>query len=272
MESQFFALIQTTLETIDPELLIAALTQHTRMPRADAVRVGRKAHGILGTRFSLQEATALRDHLARAGVATATLAADQMLALGRQRTVGWLDISDESLGVPIDTFETSPSPVPWTAVFVVHAKPLALLSESSQIVEVPSSIPAVSAAGMSPPATSLEFQRESFGQIQPCLALLALGADGGLIHIRVTTRRFFRQRMPWLAPNLTPVQQFSQMVGAIIARSPQAIISPAARKLAIQPPTDAGQRATVTRAEQDERMFQQEMNWLLQLLVLRNRG
>ena len=260
MEPNQFAVVQSRFETIDPELLAETITANTRWPRADVQRLARKTHGILGTTFSEVEARGICRALEQAGFLARVVPAAKLMKLPRARSIAWLDVSDAALGVPLDAFQESATPVAWNAVFVIHAATIATLNETGEIVDV-------EPAGERGPVQ--EFQRDAFGLTQPTLGLVGMSAGSGMIHGRLSLQRFFRGRMPWLQGELSQEEQFRVVLGQLIAHSPQAVVSPAARRMVVTPLKQIRERTATSRILQDERAFQGEMNWLLQLLSFR---
>ena len=161
MEQEPFALVQTRMELIDPDLLAGALAKHTSWPKADVNRLARRTRGILGTRFSRSEAQAVLAELKLAGVQTELVPAAQLVTLGPYQTVGWLEVSDAGLGVPLGIREEI-TLVPWPTVFVIHAGVIAALHDEQRIVEVQRD---------SKGSPEHEVRREIFGIAQPTVAL-----------------------------------------------------------------------------------------------------
>lgn len=259
--SELYALVQTRFQNIDPLQFTGILTRTLRWPKVDIQQAGRRSQGILGVRFTREEAEAIQRELAQHHFETAVLPAARLMQLAGQRCVAWLDVRPDGLGVPDDLITDDTTFVPWSSLVVLHAALVAVPQEESAIVE---------GVDLNRQAPSYEFHRESFGVIQPQLALLGLSAAGQMVHVRLSLAKFFAARMPWLADADGPQEQFRRLLDRLSDSSSQAIQSPSVRELIDRPMYGVGERTPRSRVDRDLQAFQHQMNWLLQLLALRS--
>lgn len=260
MEKPQFAVVQTKFETIEPEALSAVLQAHVRWPRADIQRLARKSRGILGTTFTDAEARGVCQALTQAGHPVRALETAKLLQLPRPRSVGWLDVAESALGAPLGDKHEAAAIIPWSSVFVIHATTMATEPEQVNPFD----------GGLVERNGARQAVQESIAELQPTLGLVGVAQTGVMIYVRLSLRRFYRQQMPWIPVGATREQQFRTVLGELIARSPGATVSPEARKMVVLPLQDVGRRTPTSQVLQDERTFQAEMNWLLQMLAFQH--
>lgn len=271
MNQPRYALVQSRFETIEMAVLVDALAANTKLARPDLMQLARKARGILGDRFSHAEALAVQAALAAERVQTHIVPAEQIVPLGRPLSVSWLEVNEAHLGVPLGLGEQIDAVASWPGVMIVHAAVVAVGQETSQIVGSGSSAYGFGSANPED-APGVELRRQRYGEMRQVLGLLCVSDVGQPLHLRLTMPRLHTQRMPWLPAEVSRDEQFRFLLQQLVRLATGAVITPSARKLSVQPPKGLGVRTAESQTNLDESHFSADMNWLYQLVVLRERG
>lgn len=265
-----YALVQSRFETIEMAVLVDALAANTKLTRPDLMQLARKARGILGDRFSQSEALAVQAALAKERVQTHIVPAEEIVPLGRPLSVSWLEVNEARLGVPLGLGEQVEAVASWPGVMIVHAAIFATAQESSQVIGTGSSAYGFGSANPED-APGVELRRQRYGEMRQVLGLLCVSDAGQPLHLRLTMPRLHIQRMPWLPAEVSRDEQFRFLLQQLIRLASAAVITPSARKLAVQPTKGLGVRTAESQITLDEGHFAAEMNWLYQLVVLKER-
>lgn len=258
MADETYAVMQTRLERIEPEVLEQALIIGGKLPKADASRAARRCRGFIVQRMPRAAADAIAQLLNAAGYAVRALPMAQLAELGKPVAVSWLRIDDVSLGIPMGGQQVL-FDVPWSSVFVVNAGHLSVLEQKSREVGT------VDARGNPTVETKITPRSER----HPALEIVALSAAGKLIYARLLSLRMQGQKMPGVPLDLPRRLQFFVVLDELVKRTTSAFVSPETRKMLVDRKADQSRADGSLQFEADERAFTDYSRWLLQLVMYR---
>lgn len=253
-----FAVVQERFEKIDAECLAEILREHGGLTRTDAARVARREQGILWERFERDEAQRVVAALSAQDYATRAVPADSLPQLQKPRTVRWLEIGDDTVGVPWGIHQETIS-VPWPCVFVISA------GDVGEVVEkiVPKSARYDPYRGRT--VKEEEVQRET--RSVPVTDVIAVAEDGKYVHFRLASNDLAFDRILESPPTTTSYQKYVDVVGELIARSTSAVVSPQTRRLVVERKEKYSAPRSADWAGIDQLAFEKYNRWLLQLVV-----
>jgi hypothetical protein len=259
-----FALLQTRHQRIEPAVLQEALLEGAGLPKADAVRAAHRCRGILAERLTHQQAEGARGSLAQQQIETLVVPAEQMMKLTPPVSVHWLQVGDAGLIVPADYYGRTET-MPWESVFVVSSGFVAKAVETRKPHEVRET------HGQHPMVVT-EYTLERKIEHEHITEVLGLSADGKLLHFRLHAHRLQKQQVPQGSPTATQFEKYLLLLDDLVLRCQWAEISPETRLILADrkehPPEVAGRRPY----DFDETSFELYNRWLLQLVMLREKG
>jgi hypothetical protein len=256
-----YAVVQQRFEKIDHEDLRAILVEQGKLTRPDAARTSRRAQGILWERFDEQQAEHVAAALAQRGYAVRVVPADKLPAPKRPRTVLWLDINEEGLGVPSGSTQ-SPFQVAWPNVFVISA------GEIWEVTEKLVSKRVMYSSINRMPQYEQEVQRS--GHLIHVTDLLALSDDGQCLHVRLPAHELAYDRLLGTSDIPMPLfQKYLEVLEKLVARSTAALVSPPTRRLLVERKERHEPSTSESRPELDELHFENYNRWLLQLVIFK---
>jgi hypothetical protein len=267
-----FALLQTRHERIEPAVLQEALIAGAGLPRADAVRAAHRCRGILAERLTHKQGEGARGSLARQQNETILVPAEQMMKLTPPVSVHWLQVSDEGLIVPADYYGRTET-VPWPNVFVISSglvkKDFEEQKPETDEVAFGGRSPFPGMPGR-PQATRYKTVRRS--EQQHITEILALSAVGKLLHFRLHAHRLHKQQIPQGGMATSVFEKYLLLLDDLVLRCQWAEVSPETRLILAdrkdRPPEVSGRRPY----DFDEASFDLYNRWLLQLVMLREKG
>ena len=264
MSEPLFTLLQTRHERIEPAVLQEALIAGAGLPKADAVRAAHRCRGILAERLTHKQGESARGNLAQQQIETILVPAEQMMKLTPPVSVHWLQVEDTGLIVPADYYGRTEA-VPWTNVFVISSGLVATRLEVRKPHEVSERQGRTS-------RIVTEYRAEWHTEQHHITEVLGLSAAGKLLHFRLHAHRLQKQQVPQGGLATTVFEKYLLLLDDLLPRCQWAEVSPETRLILAdrkdRPPEVSGRRPY----DFDEGSFDHYNRWLLQLVMLREKG
>lgn len=257
------AVIQTRFETVDPATLRDVLVTFGGATRTDAGQTARRARGILGERFTPDQARAVVAELTRHDYGVQVVPAESLPKLSAPRLVRWCEFTDQEFRVP-DGYRGDVAAVTWSCVFVVSAGQIAELK-----TETTPHFPARTTVSQHTHAVHYEpavYRKES--RYVHIVDVIGVDLEDRFHHVRLPAHELAYRRILGDRPPGRSFERFLEVVETLVVRSTNAVISPATRKLLVE---RNDQSRTVPGAlghMVEERTVRQYNRWLLMLVTL----
>ena len=260
MTSSDAALVQTRFETIDPVIFEQVLAQATALPRAEIMRIARRQRGILHERLPPDAAAEVVQRLTQHNVGVVAVPAASLPEISKPRNALWLEPDASGFGVPLDHRQIIER-IDWLSVFAIHA----------DLLPDPQAKPDKVAAslGSGAIAEAISNTGAKLTQRFPNVDVVGITDAGKLVHFRIAQTRFAPRRMPWLAPDRPLSHKFYELLRLLIEQSTAAIISPTARRMLLERPSNTHTLSEQWLEEMDERAMGTYMRWLVWLAMHR---
>lgn len=259
MTSFAVALVQTRFETIDPEVFEQVLARCTELPRAEILRITRRNRGILHETFPPVIAAAVAQQLTQLNVGVAAIPASSLPEISKPRSALWLEPDATGFGVPLDHRQVIER-IDWLSVFAIHA----------DLLPDPQAKPDKVAASLGSARPAVVTKSGSkLTQRFPNVDVVGVTAAGKLVHFRLAQTKFAPGRMPWLAPDRSLADKFYELLRLLVEQCTEAIVSPTARRLLVERPTNTHTLSEQWLEEKDERAMASYLRWLVWLAMHR---
>jgi hypothetical protein len=187
-----------------------------------------------------------------------------MLKLTPPVSVHWLQVDDGGLIVPADYYGRTET-VPWPSVFVISSGLVAKSIEERK----PHDVEEMHGRRR---VIVTEFKTERKTEQQHITEVLGLSADGKLLHFRLHAHRLHKQQVPQGGPAAAVFEKYLLLLDDLVLRCQWAEVSPETRLILAdrkdRPPEVSGRRPY----DFDEGSFDLYNRWLLQLVMLREKG
>ncbi|MGI8979075.1 MAG: hypothetical protein ACR2FY_07605 [Pirellulaceae bacterium] len=259
-----FSLLQTRHERIEPTVLQEALLDGAGLPKADAARAAHRCRGILAERLTHKQGDGARGSLARRQIETILVPAEQMMKLTPPVSVQWLQVGEAGLIVPADYYGRTET-VRWPNVFVISSGLVAKSIEERK----PHDVEEMHGRRR---VIVTEYKAERKTEQQHITEVLGLSADGKLLHFRLHAHRLHKQQLTQGGPTASVFEKYLLLLDDLVVRCQWAEVSPETRLILAdrkdRPPEVSGRRPY----DFDEGSFDLYNRWLLQLVMLREKG
>ena len=222
-----FAVIQTLFERLPMETLIDVLIEQGGMTHADACRVSRRSHGILGEEFEEEQAEAVCKELTRKDFGVRVVPGDELPALPEPRIIRWFELDKETFRIP-DGIRGETIAMDWTSVFVINVGQVADVKKKLMgDRRGPANLFEKNAAFFSDDGPKYREQ----GKLVEVVDVIGLDETGSVRYLRMPSTELAYSRIMGEGTQLTRFERFLVIVEFLVTHAEEAIVSPETRKV-----------------------------------------
>jgi hypothetical protein len=213
---------------------------------------------VLAERLSFEQAGAVCQILRSHQYAVRAVPVEKLPSPAKGRTLRWLEITDEHLGLPVG-YQGDVQRVPWPCVFVISAGQVSEVKE--QQVET------VKPDYHHLPVTEVQTRRRS--ERVHVAELYAVSTAGEFLHVRLPAHEMNYDRTLGRRPDAGYFEKYLEVLDQLTARSAAALVSPETLALLRERRQNYESFDGDSQELIDERQFSQYNRWLLTLVLLR---